>query len=599
MRTAYQLLHLTPEIINNFALQAKLVVDEQMQRVLEKRIRELSRLSERFTESTEGVASKVAIDKVISKVKRLAKKSGADDKAWSPIELRILSYNLDQINDDAIAFDYAANLIDRNWRNLFFNGLLFYLMNDWLSPDQNHKDKICNLLKRKLNDYDGSNRRIMALKNHANFLDANGSLRMATLLAHQSKPITSAPLIFGYKESALSFSYFSDVILYYFKLQETIDVSILESVFAYHHLDRTKKLLLAMMVERVEQDGSEPLQTKVSKFAQKIFGDIALSSTWTPFPNATKEEIELLHKSKSLVNQWNARKAINTFFELCVQDPKRKKYWLKYTSFIDDFRIAGSWAVKTKLTGDKRVADIISEYFIKTNSHNGRTSALILYIRDKVFIEFSDKGAIYVYNQDHWNVSSIREDNEVSSIDDLKSTYFDKLVDHYGEVDVVYSSYSYPYYYNTIDLTEYNDEGKMFHIGYWEERLDAWMLNKLGIDCKKSNEKMPLEMEDGPIPFEKIQADIVSRWLYDKRCRVAANKDGFYIVVASTNNAFEIMKKKRDRGGDIFIIDDVDEKVVWYKDNNQAKSIIGYISIEGNFVTFRGVLSYEVKRIKL
>ena len=109
---------------------------------------------------------------------------------------------------------------------------------------------------------------------------------------------------------------------------------------------------------------------------------------------------------------------------------------------------------------------------------------LILFIRDKVFIEFSDKGAIYVYNQKHRIVRSVRERNKVSSIDYLKSPEFDMLVEHYGEVDFVYDESSY-YEYRTIDLTTFNDEGKMFHIGYWDERLHAWIQNKLGIDYKK------------------------------------------------------------------------------------------------------------------
>ena len=313
MKKAYQHLGLTPDIIDNFALQANLIVDGQMQSMLEKRIRELSRISERFADGGEVVASKESVDRVIAKAKKLSKKVGANDNEWSPIELRILSYNLGQISNDAIAFDYTTNLLDRNWRNMFFNGLLFCLLNDWLSPQQINKDNICNLLKRKLEKYDGDNQRFKSLRDHANFLDAKGPLRLATLLVHQSKPVLEAPTIFGYKESTLSFSYYSDVILHYFNLRGTIEVTLLEELFAVHQLDRTKKLILAMMVEQAEKDGKEYVQTRVSKFAQTILGDIALSSTWAPFPNATQEEIEKLRRSQMLVNQWNARKAIITF----------------------------------------------------------------------------------------------------------------------------------------------------------------------------------------------------------------------------------------------------------------------------------------------
>ena len=589
MKTACQYLGLNPDIIDNFALQANLIVDGQMQRELEKRIRELSRLSERFAEGTEDIAPKESIDKVISKVKRLSKKVGVTDDEWTPIEQRILSYNLSQIGYDATAFDYAINLLDRNWRNMFFGGLLFYLLNDWLSPQQIQKDRVCNILKRKLEDYDGSNERYKSIKNHANFLEANGPLRLATLLVHQSKSVISAPTILGYKESALSFSYFSDVILHYLSLSGILEVPVLEQVFTCHQLDRTKKLVLAMMVEHAEKDGSEWLQTKVSKFAQMILGDIALSSTWAPFPNATQEEIEKLRKSQILVNQWNARKAINTFFELCVQDPKRKEFWLKYANYVIDFRIAGSKAVNTRLLGDERIRDIISDYFIKTNSESGRTSALILFIRDKVFIEFSDKGAIYVYNQDHRIVRSVRERNKVSSIDYLKSPEFGMLVENYGEVDFVYDERSY-YDYRTIDLTKFNDDGKMFHIGYWDERLHAWIQNKLGIDYKKPNDfrySPPLtstqteilksestdtavSQKDKPIAYSKL--------LFDGLCRVEGHVDGLYLRLCKTNELVLLINKNMNQGGNIWVKKKKNYEEVYYH-TSEKDDYLGFLSL--------------------
>ena len=598
MNTAYQHLGLTPDIIDNFALQANLIVDGQMQSLLEKRIRELSRISERFADGGEVVAPKESVDKVITKTKRLSKKVGANDNEWSPIELRILSYNLGQISNEAIAFDYAANLIDRNWRNMFFNGLLFCLLNDWLSPQQDFKNSICNLLKRKLEKYDGSNQRFLALKNHANFLDANGPLRLATLLVHQSKSVLEAPTIFGYKESTLSFSYYSDVILHYFNLRDTFEVPLLEEIFALHQLDRTKKLILAMMVEQAEKEGKEFVQTQVSKFAQAILGDIALSSTWAPFPNATQNEIEKLRRSQILVNQWNARKAINTFFELCVQDAKRKEFWLKYANFVNDFRIAGSKAVNTKLLGDERIRDIISDYFIKTNSESGRTSALILFIRDKVFIEFSDKGAIYVYNQKHRIVRSVRERNKVSSIDYLKSPEFDMLVEHYGEVDFVYDESSY-YEYRTIDLTTFNDEGKMFHIGYWDERLHAWIQNKLGIYYKK-----PKDFRYSPPPTnthtESLQSESTdtvvsqtskpitySKLLFDCLCRVEGHEDGIYLRICKTNELVLLANKNMNQGGNI-----------WIKKKKNYEEVYYHTSEKDDYLGFLSLWDFSDKKIK-
>ena len=585
MKTAYQHLGLTPDIIDNFALQANLVVDGQMQRMLEKRIRELSRISERFSDGGEVVASKESVDKVIAKAKRLSKKVGANFNEWSPIELRILSYNLGQIYNDTIAFDYAAHLLDHNWRNMFFNGLLFCLLNDWLSPQQVHKDCICNLLKRKLEIYDGSNQRFLALKNHANFLDANGPLRMAMLLVHQSKSVLEAPTIFNYKESTLSFAYFSDVILHYFNLRGTIEVDLLEVVFAQHQLDRTKKLILAMMVEQAEKGGKEPMQTRVSKFAHTILGDIALSSTWAPFPNATQEEIEKLRKSQALVNQWNARKAINTFFELCVQDPKRKELWIKYVPFVYDFRIVGSKATKTKLLSDDRVSDLIGSYFITTRSAKRQTSALVLYISNKVFVEFSDKGALYIYNSTHPKVRGITMDNVViDGVEDLKQPSINLLIDGFEGDGKWYHGYE------SQSWIKYHDEGRLLHSDYWRERINAWMRQKIKIDYKR-----PQDYKFSQLPTvsqcEAYQSEYtekpkrhngkplaISKLLFGGVCRVEAFGDGVYLRVSSSDKLTRIADMKYISNGSIWIKKKKNYEEVYYH-TSEKDDYLGFLSL--------------------
>lgn len=585
MKTAYQHLGLTPDIIDNFALQANLVVDGQMQRMLEKRIRELSRISERFADGGEVVASKESVDKVIAKAKRLSKKVGANFNEWSPIELRILSYNLGQIYNDTIAFDYAANLLDQNWRNMFLNGLLFCLLNDWLSPQQVHKDCICNLLKRKLEKYEGDNQRILALKNHANFLDANGPLRLATLLVHQSKSVLEAPTIFGYRESTLSFSYYSDVILHYFNLRGTIEVTLLEEIFALHQFDRTKKLILAMMVEQAEKDGKEFTQTRVSKFAQTMLGDIALSSTWAPFPNATQDEIEKLQRSQVLVNQWNARKAINTFFELCVQDPKRKELWIKYVPFVYDFRIVGSKATKTKLLSDDRVSDLIGSYFITTRSAKRQTSALVLYISNKVFVEFSDKGALYVYNSTHPKVRGITMDNVViDGVEDLKQPSINLLIDGFEGDGKWYHGYE------SQSWIKYHDEGRLLHSDYWRERINAWMRQKIKIDYKR-----PQDYKFSQLPTvsqcETYQSEYtekpkrhngkplaISKLLFGGVCRVEAFGDGVYLRVSSSDKLTRIADMKYISNGSIWIKKKKNYEEVYYH-TSEKDDYLGFLSL--------------------
>lgn len=576
MSDIYQHLGLKRDIFDHFALQASLVVDNRMKGDLERHTRVLTKITERYLIDSEAVASKDSVKKVLLKVKRLSRLQD-ELYEWSAFELRIISYNLGLLQDSATAFRYAVQMLDKHWRNLFFGGVTFYVLDNWLAPDTTKKDTVCELLKRKLEEYDGDNKRIKELKNHANYFDLNGPLRLATLLSQRNMFIMEAPEILGYKENAISFSFFSNVIMEYFSRKGTIDIPILEKVLTLHTWDRTKKLTLAKFVELAEKGGNEYVQTEVSKFSQRILGDIALASTWTPFPNASYEEKELLLHAQSLVNQWNARKAINSFFELCVQDERRKGLWLKYVPFIYDFRIIGSKATKAKLLGDERVCDLINYYYITTRSSRRQTSSLVLYIKDKVFVEFSDKGALYVYNMSNPKLSEIRKNKTViEGVDELKIPSINLLIDNFEGAGNWYSGYE------SQSWIKYHDEGRLLHSDYWRERINAWMRQKLNIDFNRPKDNMiiPANAEyTTEIPYNNSNQRpfAYSKWVFNNLCRVEAYKDGFYLRLWNLEKLTLIASMEYTTNGSIWIKKDKDYRKVYYRVMNEDK-YLGFLS---------------------
>lgn len=583
MSDIYQHLGLKRDIFDHFALQASLVVDNNLRSGVDRHIRLLSKIVEQHLVDSQAVAPKDAVDKVLLKVKRLSSlRDGSYE--WSYFELRIIAYNLASLKDSAIEFRYAINLLDKHWRNLFFSGITFYVLENWFAAVSAQKDIVCELLRRKLEEYDGENRRILALKNHADYFESNGPLRVATLLSQKNMPIMEAPELLGYKENAISFSYFSDVILYYFSQKGTIETGLLEEVLTYHSLDRTKKLALANLVNLAEKEGKESVQTQVSKFAQRILGDIALSSTWTPFPNASEEEVEKLRKSQVLVNQWNARKAINTFFELCVQDPKRQELWLKYVPFVYDFRIVGSKATKTKLLSDDRVSELIDSYYITTKSSRKQTSALVLYISNKVFVEFSDKGALYVYNMSHFKVINLRKETvPLDGVEDLKLPSINLLIDGFEGAGNWYEGYE------TNTWIKYHDEGRLLHSDYWRERINAWMRQKLRIDYKRSQDYVPLQQPSASQSemsksrhTEKAEnysgrPFAVSKLLFGGICRVEAYTNGFYLRICNSNKLRRIADMNYSTNGSIWVRKDKDYEKIYYH-TAEKEEYLGFLT---------------------
>lgn len=450
MSNVYGLLNLNRDILENFALQGRLIENNvETDRILRNATRKLKAIEDRMQDDGKRPDFNLqSIEEVIEKVKREA--NGTNEE-WALKELRLVSYYMVRLRNEQKVFDHALWLLESNWKDMFINGLMFFLMNSWNICADNLLIGVSELVKRHLINYSGSIKRYLILKRQTDLLEKVGPVRLATILSTKNIPLDDAPTILGYKASSLSFPYFSDVIINYFKRKQEIDYDEMENIFSKHSLDRTKKLIYAYLVEKAEDSGDDNFQGAVVRSARRILGDINVSTTWSPFTGATPEDIWQLNKAKDLIIAWGARKTVDAFFDVCVQDPRRRKCWLEYVGNIMDYRIVGSTSVRTKLQANSEVAPLLRSCFIATNSKVSTTAALVLFIKDKVFVEFSDVGSLYIYNATNRIIRDIKKRRTLDSTSDLKDTSVGMAIDQY-------SSWSYIY----------NDEGRITHRGEWE-----------------------------------------------------------------------------------------------------------------------------------
>ena len=561
MEDIYTLLNINKGVLQDFHLQAERAVDHQTELAINRNMRTLKEIAERMMTDTNVKVSQQTIDEIILKVIDNAKVGNKDMSIWSIRELRIVSYYLMKLQGNDGAYQYALSLLDANWRDLFFNGLSFYCLDTWNMIDPELRVQTCDLLNRKLKGYKGENKKYMAMKNHANLFDEAGPRRLSALLSQKKQELTDAPTYFCNKPSTLSQSYYSDVIVNFFETNIVTDLDIVESVLDLHNSDRTKKLVFADLVQRVEKFGDELKRTQLCKFANRILGDITLTSTWAPFAGATERDAQKLKQAKQLVNLWFNRKIIETFFEVCVQDRDRKEFWLNYVEYVSSFKIVGSTATKRLLQGDSRVSGIFLRHFIETDSYSSQTSALVLFIRNKMIVEFSDTGALYVYNHDHRQVKLVTGRKGISNTADLKITSMNSLI--------TISDWGY--------TTNY-EEGRMTHQGHWQSRLNGWMremvLSSNDVNVSFFNSKDEDVFKAKPVPKteykprpkqkdlfddvpEYLQTNqptatsdnkskpknvavyesniswtIASKWIAGDKCRIVCNYKGFYVNIS-------------------------------------------------------------------
>lgn len=592
MSNIYGLLNLNRDILENFAWQGRMIENNvETDRILRNTMRKLKTIEDRMQDDGKRPDfNQQSIEEVIEKVKR--ETTGANEE-WTIRELRLVSYYMVRLRNDPQVFDHALQLLENNWKDLFINGLMFFLMNSWNICPDTLLIGVSELIKRHLVNYVGSIKRYLILKRETDLLEKSGPARLATLLSAKNIPLEDAPYILGYKVSSLSFPYFSDVIITYFKRKQEIDYEEMEGIFKKHSLDRTKKLIYAYLVEKAEYSCDGNFQGAVVRSARRILGDINVSTTWSPFTGATAEEIWQLNKAKDLIIAWGARKTVDAFFDVCVQDPRRRKCWLEYVGNIMDYRIVGSRSVRTKLQSNSEVAPLLKSSFIETNSRVSTTAALILFIKNKVFVEFSDVGSLYIYNSSNSIIRDIKRKRYLDSTTDLKDTSIGMAIEQY-------SSWSYLY----------NAEGRITHRGEWEDRFRRWMsekmkmhpgqkieysipkpvqisgLQRLGVN--KSEDDKPIQKfqtvntkierleslwgtattsqpslfseeetlsvkqstttDSGmPYPGSRVKKEILglkSKWIFDDSCRVMADKNGIYVHIKKNSRTYYIAPSK-------------------------------------------------------
>lgn len=544
MEDIYALLNINQGILQNFHLQARHTIDNQTELDISRCIRTLKEIEERMMTDKSIAVPQKTIDAIMMKVVANAMKGNKDMNIWSIRELRIVSYYLMMLQGNEDAYQYALTLLDANWRDMFFNGLSFYCLNSWNMIEPNLRILTCEFLIKKLQHYTGDNRKYIAMKNHANLFEEAGPQRLSVLLLQKQQELNEAPTYFSNKTTTISQSYYSDVIISFFEMNRITDLGAVENILEIHSSDRTKKLLFADLVRRYDEIGNKIMQSQLCKFANRILGDITLTSTWAPFTGATDADAQKLRNAKQLVNLWFNQSIIETVFEVCAKDRERKEFWLNYANRVSSFIIVASPYMKKMLQSDRRLNGITIP-FIQTSSYSSQSSALIMFIRNKMIVEFIDKekGALYVYNHNSFMVDWVlKKQYMISSTADLKIKSWYNLIDtdYWGSMS-------------------YSDEGRMVHSGYWQSRLAGWMNEKIinakfeGFDFFEKDEdkvfkaqpipkmeykpsvkpvqNIPAASKPTQIESEATSSFISSKWIANDKCRIVCDNNGFHVNI--------------------------------------------------------------------
>ena len=365
----------------------------------------------------------------------------------------------------------ALNTLERNWKDAYLFGLINCYLKNWQSKHVESLTKLGEFIFGKLKQYDGNRNVLKSLKGNIKFFDpSNGDLILGSELALKNKQIKDATKYLGLPANWFSHLYFSRVIIgYYDKRKKDLNHFIDDLDFALieHKNSITNKRLISKLIIQANTNDYAVLQDKIKSIAFRLVGDAGNSANWSPFNYATENEKEELRKARQILNEWITRQFINVFFEKCINDLRRKRFWLRYAKEIVQFRVVGSKYIKQLLLSDNRIGEFVSPRFSKTNSSRDSNAALMFIIRSHLFIEFSDEGAFYAYKLTNASAPSI-ECSNFHSVSDLKMPTMNFLA-----------------YRTGVYINRVHDEGRLGHNDgdlTWEEVAKYWIKEKVGIN---------------------------------------------------------------------------------------------------------------------
>ena len=360
---------------------------------------------------------------------------GISDEKFERGEFRILSSILDyapstehkSILASSEKLKFALALLDANWRDSYLPGLIRTFLKSWKSVPIQSLQKLEELINLKASKYKGKQSTINVFKaNKKYFNTKDGDIKLGKYLAAQKKSILSVTKMLSIPDEWFKYYYFSSVIITYFEnLKKDSFVEFIENdldeILRIHHFSLTKQVLVSRIIIRTNNDPEfEDLHSFIRKIAFKYVGDPEVDAKWIPEVGATEQDKEDIETARKILNDWISQQFIQVFFEKCINEPRRKKFWKEVAEKNSmSFRIIGSQDTKRMLKSIEKISPFVDSRFNITEKDSDE-SAIVMDINDYMLIEFSDENkAFYAYKKNSPHEPKITKTTKLDSIRDL------------------------------------------------------------------------------------------------------------------------------------------------------------------------------------
>jgi len=464
--------HFSP---TTFQQSAQKIIPITLASLNDHRIDKLQKITEEVGANSFSFSGENLIPQVFRKFKNSINNNNI---SFERRELRTLTYSLNYSEQNLLPIfsneyelKHALTLLDLNWRDSFLVGLIDCYLRSWETKFQKSLVQLEQFIANKLENYSGNRSTLISFKNNKRYFNSkNGDLILGDTIAKLNIPIQEATRILGVPESWFDYPYFSKVIVTYYERNKnriSDEIDNLNEVLLTHNSSITNKRLISKIIIQANQPQFATVQDQIKKIAFTQIGDPSNVSNWTAFENATEIERREIIEARNILDEWIAKQFIDIFFRVCLNDDRRKKFWLKVASKNRvSFKVYGPTRTKNILKRDGRIVEYLEGRFQAVSS-NRDVSAFIIYIGDYMLIEFSDAGyAFYAYKLSGNNKPNLNY--RLESVDELRNGSMPMLV-----------------YRSGYSINDTNREGRLTHNDgdlSWEQVFEYWFKNIAGIN---------------------------------------------------------------------------------------------------------------------
>lgn len=465
----------------NFSERGRTVIPTHISNLNRVRISVLEKISQDIGESAFEKKPVKDIKQVFLKFKRFINKNDGENKNFDKRELRTLTYTLDfeMSNQNAIfksdtEVKQAIDLLNQDWRDSYISGLLHCYFSNWKNRGELSFHHLSTFILEKITGYNGTRRLYLNLKAKIKYFDSRkGDLELGAYMALKNLRLSEVTNYLTVPDTWITYHYFSGVITGFLERSRTNLDEHLEEITAtlnahssFTRGTQTNRIVVSRII-CFTVDSNETLQDRVKDIAFSLVGDPGLSSNWRPFEDTSAVDVETIKRAREILNEWITRQFISVFFEKCINDVRRKRFWLKYSKKITQFKVFGPKSVMKELKNDDRISKYVEGRFQIVDSKRN-ISAFMFLMGEHKMIEFSDPGyAFYAYKLAN-NYAPKFDIKYLNSVDEFRNGNMPMLV-----------------YRTGYSLHSFSSEGRLNHKDgdlQWESVFSYWINKMSGID---------------------------------------------------------------------------------------------------------------------